>query len=309
MKYIYPQFSDKELFGFRLGGPGLGNLLFIYSRALVLAKNTNSKLIYPTWRSIKIGPWIRREKDKRFYGDLFRNNKGYVSGFKKFMCLNFYRKSVVNSENDILNTPDKSVLLYNTFEMNFNGLKEYRELIKEDIYTNLMNKNRKPLGENFDNAVNVHIRLGDFFKPNETALKEGKNNTSIPISWYVKMINNIKAILGKNVVFNIFSDGSDEELKDVLSIQNTRRVFYGTSIADIIALSRSKLIIASGSSFSMWARFLGNSNSISYVNQRKDLVSTDDKFEIECDETDFNEIVKKEISDLYNDSEEEILKW
>ena len=53
-------------------GGGLGNLLFIFARSIVLAEKINSQIIWPTWPSIKVGPWIRREKDKRFYGDLFK---------------------------------------------------------------------------------------------------------------------------------------------------------------------------------------------------------------------------------------------
>ena len=34
MKYVYPKLSPRDLFIFRLGGAGLGNLLFTYGRAL-----------------------------------------------------------------------------------------------------------------------------------------------------------------------------------------------------------------------------------------------------------------------------------
>ena len=35
---LYPMFSKVELLGIRLGGPGLGNLLFIWAHSLVYAK-------------------------------------------------------------------------------------------------------------------------------------------------------------------------------------------------------------------------------------------------------------------------------
>ena len=294
MKYIYPAFSRYELFGIRLGGAGLGNLLFTYSRALKLAKETGCDFVWPSWKSMKVGPWIRREKDKRFYGDLFSNNSGYVSGFKKSLLLRTKKRVYVKSAEDVNNAPDNSLLIFDDFTMNFDGILDFREEIRNDLIKNLQGKNRKALEEDFSKCVNVHIRLGDFNKANTDALKSGSNNTSLPIEWYVSVIERINEITNNSLTFNIFSDGTDEELKPVLDIPNTRRVFYGTSIADILALSRAPLMIASGSSFSMWARYLGNCSSISYTNQIKDRVlSNENGFEIEvgdCAELDGNSI-------------------
>lgn len=281
MKYVYPKFSNMEIPFIRLGGAGLGNLLFIYARALVLSEETGCKMIYPTWPCIKIGPILRGEKDKRFYFDLFSNESGYISGLKKYRLLYFNKKCVVKNPDDVYKVADGSVLIYNNFVMNFDGLKAYRNFIGENLAKNLKKKNKKPLNEDYSNTINVHIRCGDFRIADKTVLINGTNNTRIPISWYANIIRQIRQILGGKVIFNVFSDGTDEELREVLSLENTRRVYYGTSIADIFALSRAKLIIASGSSFSMWARFLGNCNSISYTNQRKDFVADKDRFEIE----------------------------
>ena len=87
MTYIYPQFSEFEIPGVRLAGPGLGNLLLIYFRAWLAAKEHGYAFIWPTWPSLKPGAIIRREKDKRFYGDVFRNRSGYTDGIKKQLLI------------------------------------------------------------------------------------------------------------------------------------------------------------------------------------------------------------------------------
>ena len=46
-------------------------------------------------------------------------------------------------------------------------------------------------------------------------------------------------------------------------------------IADILALSRAKLLVASGSSFSMWARYLGRMTTIMFPNQVKQKILTE----------------------------------
>ena len=80
------------------------------------------------------------------------------------------------------------------------------------------------------------------------------------------------------------------------------RKTFGNSIGDIIGLSKAPLMIASGSSFSLWARYIGECNSISYPNQIKDRVVTDqrNKFEIEVsDNEDFSESIRNRIREIY----------
>lgn len=68
MYYIYPKLSEKDCMLFRLGGAGLGNILFTYARAVIyVQKHENAEMIWPTWFSFKLGPILRHESDKRFY--------------------------------------------------------------------------------------------------------------------------------------------------------------------------------------------------------------------------------------------------
>lgn len=281
MKYIYPRFAKHDMGIFRLGGPGLGNCLFIYARALVIAYETGMQMIWPTWPSIKVGPWLRHEKDKRFYGDLFSSNQQYVVGLKKLKLLFFTPKAVISH----INTPlpelkENGVFMYDAFVMKFDDLIPYRDIIRDSIIDMTKEENKKCLGHDFSHEINVHVRLGDFSKPNEKQQEQRMFNTQLPIDWYVKAIRDMKEVLGDKVSFNIFSDGSDEELKPILDLGGCKRMFWGNAISDILALSQSKVIIASGSSFSLWARFLGNSNCITFTNQLFGEVCTgENKFE------------------------------
>ena len=284
MPYIYPQFSEFELPGVRLAGPGLGNLMLIYFRAWLVAKEHGYEFIWPTWPSLKPGAIIRREKDKRFYADLFRNRSGYVDGLKKQFLIHRRDAVTVNArEYDYSRIGGDSVILYKYFQMGFADLIAHVDEIREEVIRNLSRKSRRGLEGDMSRCVNVHVRLGDFAN-NQNGLNAGRDNMRIEIGWYASLVRQIKALVGDDVVFNIFSDGSDEELKDLLAIPGVRRVFYGNSLADILALSRAPLMVASGSSFSLWARFLGQCSSISYPNQIKDhvLKPGSDNFEIEC---------------------------
>ncbi len=292
MKYVYPKFSSYEIPGLRIGGAGLGNLLFIWSRACVEAKKNNAKLLWPTWPSLKVGPWIRREKDKRFYGDVFCNNNKHIGGLRKYWILSTHRRVKNFADGD-------GVLLYSDMIMKFQELLAYRELLQELITVNLKKKGQKALQFDAKKAINVHVRLGDFAVDTK-GLSEGKNNVRIELPWYCHVVQRIRDVVGE-VPVNVFSDGYDEQLADLLAMPNVKRVTFGNSIGDIVALSKSPVMIASGSSFSMWARFLGNSSSVSYPMQMKEAVASgNDVFEVELAENeDFSEEIKEKLKKMY----------
>ena len=281
MKYVYPKFSYFDCGFFRLGGCGLGNMLFIYARALILAKENNATLIHPTWHTFKIGPIIRNEKDKRFYFGLFSNKSKRPSGLKKIKLL--YLNPKVTPE-QLPTAQDNSVVIYNNFLMKFNELKGHRQLIYDDIIKNLNDKNRDILNINLNSTIAVHIRLGDFKPFNEDDLKSGKNNVQINVSWYANIIKQINEATNYKYKFLVFSDGREESLNEVLSIPNVSLSEKRNIIKDILLMTKAKFLIASGSSTSLWARFLGELSAITYTNQLKEYgLSKPDGFEIETD--------------------------
>ncbi len=302
-KYVYPKFSEYEIPGLRIAGAGLGNLLFIYCRALIFAKQKDRRVIAPTWLSFRIGTWVRHEKDKRLYNNLFQPATNDIVGGEKWRLLFTRHKSkyVTNGSNE----DDIILFTYEHMKMNFDDLIDYHDFIYNELKSRLQPRNMHVFEENFDGVVSVHVRLGDFLMYDEKLLTQGKNSIRTSIDWYVETMNKIKTLL-PGVRFYIFSDGSDEELKKILAIKDTRRVFYGTSIADVFAMSNTNLIISSGSSFSLWARFLGQTSCIAAPNQLKCRTLADSKmgFEIELNiDEELSATIKEMIRNLYNKPE------
>ena len=52
-------------------------------------------------------------------------------------------------------------------------------------------------------------------------------------------------------------------------MENVERITFGSAIADILALANAGIFVASGSSFSMWARYLGRMTTVMFPNQVK----------------------------------------
>ena len=108
---------------------------------------------------------------------------------------------------------------------------------------------------------------------NEKRLREGVWGYRLPIEWYISIIDKVRLI--SDLPVYIFSDAADNELRDILSINNCKRAYLGSSISDMIALSRCKVLVSSASTFSMWASFLGQIPTIWFPGQMRQNLMTD----------------------------------
>ena len=85
--YAFPRLSKTDLWFVRIGGDGLGNLLFNWARCLSVSRHNGWRMVWPTWKSHK--PKNRRVNpyDHRLYDDLFRPTESYVHGIAKPLVL------------------------------------------------------------------------------------------------------------------------------------------------------------------------------------------------------------------------------
>ncbi len=230
--YYYPKLSSTDLGFIRIGGPGLANCMFMAASAWIAANGDESRFISPTWHKFSIGPYLRRERDKRNYANIFKS-KG-ISGIKKIIIL-------LN-----IKFGGDNCLYFKTLGDYFGSINRHQSDVKR-YFESIVNPEMISLvyDENLRGCVAVHVRLGDYVP-----------SLRIPISWYKEVIKGITALNPKQKII-LFSDGSDAELADLLTIPGVERRFYGNAIADIWAISKCKLLIASDSTFSAWGAFLG----------------------------------------------------
>jgi hypothetical protein len=265
--YLYPKLPARYDVGIRLSGSGLANCLLVYSRAVALSQKHQIKIINPTWRQFNLGPYIRFEKDKRHYFNLFKSIG--VGGIKKYILLNTLPQI---NESDFLSEKvpqDISGIIYVKGLKNyFEDLIEYHPIIKENIFRNINPRYLKSIqGVDF-NVVGIHVRLGDYVSELRTDL-----------NWYVQLVQQISQIKPGHISFYVFSDGTDQELQPLLNLPSVKKVFFGSAISDIIALSKCKLIIASDSTFSGWSSFLAQVPTI-YPKKHFGKVLANSAFEI-----------------------------
>jgi hypothetical protein len=272
--YIFAKLGKFEFLFTRFFGSGLGNILFPWARSVVAAKKYGLQCIEPTWLNLRVGSIIRKESDLRFYSDLFFNANENICGFKKIIILIFF-KTVPEQELEKSGLHKNKIVIFTGMKGFFQPIVNDYEFINYQLIKITSPKHLLGLSFDFSNSISLHVRLGDF--------KAGKQTT--PIEWYVNVVNLVRKISRSDLKLYIFSDGCDKELWPLLALHNSQRLAFGSSIADLLALSRSNILICSkGSTFSMWASYLGRMPVIWPVGGLTQRLYSDNYFqEIESD--------------------------
>jgi hypothetical protein len=115
-------------------------------------------------------------------------------------------------------------------------------------------------------VIGVHVRRADRIPLDFREPRAGPRH-ALPDSWFVRCIQNLRKVLGFAAPVRLFSDSPASELRVLLAMPNVslapRRPRL--AIADLVALSRSRILIASAHSmFSQWATLFGEMPSLWY---------------------------------------------
>jgi hypothetical protein len=238
----------------------------------VAARRMGARPIFPCWPQIRLRALarFRWSRDPRTYAGLFRNPGTYADGFEKLQAVLSLPRLPESCLSDG-RLPEKGMIVFEEREGFFEPILDQHELVRDELIGITRPEHLKGLVAVRDNSIAVHIRLGDFaiHKDGESELRAGEGNLRIPLAWYGGAIAACRRALGYDVSVRVFSDGSDQELRPLLDIPGVRRTSFGTSIADLLALSASSLFITSGSTFSMWASYLGRMPVIWHPGQLK----------------------------------------
>jgi hypothetical protein len=239
---------------------GLGNMLIPWADCFIWCKDMGIEQVAPFWHKIRIGPYIRREKDKRQYQRLFIDTN-VTQGIKRLFLLLISEK--ISAEEYRLSNSYKTsfpTTLVCFSEMNqFNRLIGRNKEVSNELYR-ITRPEYWPVGLP-QSYIGVHIRMGDFPIKSEI---EKQHYFRIPLQWYLGVISELRNALGADFPIVIFSDGTDKEIKDVLELDNVIRSPFSESISDLLAIAKSTVIVTSRSSYSLFGAYLGQVPSIWY---------------------------------------------
>jgi hypothetical protein len=247
----YPVLGGYDFGVIRSGGPGLGNLLFPIGRALIGCERYGGQLVYPTLRQFKVGPYLRREPDKRTYGRVLRARTAAEWGA---WLLSRTLSRVSEDKAGLHSGP--AVVCYEGLRRYFHDLVGYRAMIGHwlDITASSGCFQTAP----FDLAV--HVRLGDFAVAAEPG---GGPSYRLPIDWYSAAIAEARGLVAterRRMV--LFTDGDVQSVLRELELPGIEVDTSQNALAAILRMARGRVLVASRSTFSMWGTFLGESAAV-----------------------------------------------
>lgn len=231
------------------------NRLFIWAHGFVYSSKYNLPYAVNGWYKTQIGPWIRRERSKRFYSGYFIDQSDFVGYYYRKV---FRKKGIIY--NPALDKPPFEhkihTIIFDTIPYSgqyFNELKGYNRMIKKGLLDMIVRPIRERIQHAIAPEIGVHVRLGDFQVSNSTE----------SMNFYIDAINYIRQQHGENLTAVIFSDGYEEELKDLLALPAISLHQSRTDIEDLMLLSKSNFIVTSHTStFSYWAVYLSDAIAI-----------------------------------------------
>lgn len=228
----------------KLPNTGLGNKMLTFARAYNFAKKHDLKLYTINWVGLSLGPIVRFERSKRYYNyfkqsEILTKLKIRLISFSRFQE-NEGAKYVPFNKYYVF----KKISIRDDF---FYEIRKNRMIFKRDFFNLLNEKIQNQIENSKSPDIAIHIRRGDF--------KNGSTLTDL--SYFIKVLMFINTHSKCKLKTIIFSDGSDEELSDILSISGVARAIKQPDIVDLFQMSKSKVFIPSiGSTFSYWGAIL-----------------------------------------------------
>lgn len=241
----YAKLSKADYGLIRSPGPGLGNILFPVSRALIGQSKIGGQIVYPTFRQLKFGTFLRHDTDKRMYSDLFRSRN--IDDWSLWLKSRTQSKK---TEEDIVEAKNFSgTVVYFGLRNYFWDLTGFRQLIADWLCSQARSfPNKEP---SYDIAI--HVRLGDFKITGDT----------LPMEWYIKALDTAVRLTGiENPKVRLFTDGDAAEVANDIGLANFDIDASSNALHAILRLADAKVIVGSKSTFSMWGAFLGDARAI-----------------------------------------------
>lgn len=232
---------------------GLGNMLLVWARGYAFAHKHSLEFAHSGFMSFQPGPWLRREKSKRLYWNIFISQS-----LSKLLRYKYYRAAYKKEIDPVFDVIVKHATLYEFRKLfissdYFLELKPYKKEIKQALFSMLHPRLKKKLESLEAPVIGLHIRRGDF--------KLG--STLTPLSFFIGIVQQLRSAAGVQLPATVFSDATDDELSELLALPSITRSNEKEDIVDLLLLSRSRFLVLSiSSSFSLWAAFLSEGQII-----------------------------------------------
>jgi hypothetical protein len=268
--FLYPRLGRVRLGNRYLFGSGLGNCLFPWARAVVASDHYGLPLLSPVWTRFTSGAGFKTalknifgpKHSSRTYRGLFSEPPFFPEQVGQILKIQSSPKRDESLLPNLVKTGVKhdTVVVFHDPRDQFASLLEHQQLVTKAFCKMIQPEAVKRATDRTYTRFACHVRLGDF-NPAGVERATTLDNARLPVAWYLAKIRQIGERWPGSTI-ELFSDGTEGELAPILQLPNVRRLTFGNPLADLLAMSRSSLLVCNGSTFSGWAAYLGNMPTI-----------------------------------------------
>jgi hypothetical protein len=268
--FLYPRLGSVRIGNRYLFGAGLGNCLFPWARAVVASDHYGLPLLPPVWTRFTSGAGFRTalkgifgpKLSSRTYRGLFSEPPFFPNQVGQIWKIQSSPKRDESLLSDLVRMGVKhdTVVVFHGSRGKFTSLLEHQQLVTKAFCKMIRPEILDGAGDRPLIRFACHVRLGDF-NPAGVERATTLDNARLPMEWYIAKIRQISERWPGSTI-DLFSDGTAGELAPFLQLSNVRRLTFGNPLADLLAMSRSSLLVCNGSTFSAWAAYLGNMPTI-----------------------------------------------
>lgn len=248
---------------------GLGNRLLPWARCRIFAHVNDVPMLATRWAQTKIGPLLRRERDPRIYHNLFVRPAHEIDGWRRLRLLLVVRRHPEPEPFALISPRSPSdrpeLIIFQGQKDYFARLNGWHEFLLRELRAITHTRWLREAESVRDVPIGIHVRAGDVpAPPTGTTLSDLSTGVyRTPVSWFVRSLRAVRSELGFPARAFVVTDGTDQEIADLLAMDGVFRAREGSAISGILMLAQAKVLIASGgSTFGGWAAFLGQMPTI-----------------------------------------------
>lgn len=215
-------------------------------------------MIAPQWWQCDVFALWQRNRRHRCYFGMLNQPDDAIRGFERLFRLAMlpHVQEPAWPGLQVAQTAGSKIVDFHGIENYFEELIPYHDYVRTELLAMVRQSHLGCTDIDFKNSIMVNVRLGDFTAPAINGPSgPASYNQRTAIEWYVGAVQELRSSFGEWAAY-IVSDGTDDELRPLLRLENTHRLKV-ENLGGLLTLSRAHVLVASGSTYSMWASFLG----------------------------------------------------
>lgn len=265
---MLPEPTVENLVLARIPRTGLGHALGLYARAFLYAAKGQARFVHPNWFKLRLGPYLRREADKRNYHRIIRVPTSWGLP-RRHACRRFWMTVVDEDSFDpsrasqFLVVKDDGPLHPRTISWMKSGHPFRRTLASALESISVVAPARRKLGTR---SIGIFHRSGDFrgIRPSSgdarTLRVHGYGYR--PPEYAAEALAKLREIAGWQVPAVLSTDAAPDEVAVIIRQGGVQLSQTKSALANMLEMSQHDVLIVGTSSYANWAWFLSDALAV-----------------------------------------------